>query len=374
MFVRSPFVRGVGCVAWWLAAAAFAQQLPSATNESSKNASEASSVAPSCEAVSDSPGSAEDGGALHRLAERLGGVTEAEVPPARGVPVVEQNDTTANSGGPGASLCSAPATHAEERSTQIQSASGGVPGVVEIPPALPQELLRPDRPTRSEPRAVESVSPAPLAAETPPEAERSGAGYSVSAAGAVEPGIEDRPLGPAPRATEGGEVAAAAGGESGSSGWIVKTLGALAVVIGLIFVVRSLLGRVAGSVTSSAFSPAVEVLSRVTVAPRNHILLVRLGKRVLVLGDSSAGLRRLADITEPDEVAGVLAAVGVGKANSISRGFGQLLERFNRDYRPEEDWAEEGVDGYEHAVDRARDQVGSLLSRVRALSGRGGGR
>jgi flagellar biogenesis protein FliO len=169
-------------------------------------------------------------------------------------------------------------------------------------------------------------------------------------------------------------VAAAAGGEAGSSWWIVKTLGALAVVIGLIFVVRSVLGRVAGSVTSSAFSPAVEVLSRVTVAPRNHILLVRLGKRVLVLGDSSAGLRKLADITEPDEVAGVLAAVSAGKPNSISRGFGHLMERFNRDYRPEEEWVEEGADRHEHAVDRARDQVGSLLSRVRALSGRGGGR
>lgn len=321
MFVRSPFVRWIVCGAWWTGAAAFAQRLPSTTNESTKNVSEASPVAQSYEAVSDSPGPAEDGEALRRLAERFGGVFRAEVPPA-----------------------------------------------------LPQELLRPDGLARSEPTAVEPPPPATSVAGTPPQAEPSAVGHSLSAVGAVEPAIEDRPLGPAPRATEGGEVTAAAGDGASSSGWIVKTLGALAVVIGLIFVVRSALGRVAGSMTSSAFSPAVEVLSRVTVAPRNHILLVRLGKRVLVLGDSSAGLRRLADITEPDEVAGVLAAVSAGKPNSISRGFGQLLERFNRDYRPEEEWAEEGGNRHEHAVDRARDQVGSLLSRVRALSGRGGGR
>ena len=116
-------------------------------------------------------------------------------------------------------------------------------------------------------------------------------------------------------------------------------------------------------------SHAVQVLTRVAVAPRNHILLVRLGGRVLVIADSSHGLRTLANLDDPEEVASLLAAVTASEPNSISRGFASLLQRFNSSYRQNQH-VDEGADTTEHQVDRARDQVSSVLSRVRAISQR----
>jgi flagellar biogenesis protein FliO len=194
---------------------------------------------------------------------------------------------------------------------------------------------------------------------------------SVSGSGVVPtiPDIEKKPLGLVSKQAAAQEGAAQ--GDGGRYGWMVKTVGALVLVLCLIFAAKAALGRMTGSVSSSGFNPAVEVLSRVAIAPRNHILLIRLGKRVLVLSDSSAGLRKLADVSDPDEVAGLLASVSVAKPNSISHGFSQLLRRFNSDYRLEEA-REEGADHGEHAVDRARHEVGSLLNRVRLMAGRGG--
>ena len=96
------------------------------------------------------------------------------------------------------------------------------------------------------------------------------------------------PLGPTP-----------ADGEVGSAGdkapllgrnWMMNTLAALGVVIGLIFLLRWIAKRsgMGGGVRVSASSPIVEVLSRTTVAPRSHIVLLRVGSRILVVNDGAA--------------------------------------------------------------------------------------
>jgi len=157
------------------------------------------------------------------------------------------------------------------------------------------------------------------------------------------------------------------------STWVLNTIAALGVVIGAIFLLRTILSRagLAKGLTTSGASPVIEVLSRVAVAPRNHVLLIRTGKRVLVVGDSSAGLRALAQIDDPQEVAGLIAAVQAQKPGSVTRSFGNLLRRFNSDYREDQRIDEEGADNSEHRVDRTRDEVSGLLSRVRSIADRG---
>ncbi len=156
--------------------------------------------------------------------------------------------------------------------------------------------------------------------------------------------------------------------ESGS--WLLQTITALGIVIGLALGVRYVYARLGGKVASHA-SPVVEVLSRTTVAPRSHVMLLRVGGRVLVVSDSSAGMRTLASLQDPEEVADILGAVSAAKPTSISKGFGQLLHRFTNDHETQDSGLDAVTDGRE-TPGMARDSVAGLLSRVRNLGRQGG--
>lgn len=152
----------------------------------------------------------------------------------------------------------------------------------------------------------------------------------------------------------------------------MRTLTALGSVVGLVFLAKAGLARWGGTSSRVAgFSAAVEVLQRVAVGGRHRIALVRVGGRILVLADGSNGLHALADISDPEEVAALLAAVSAAKPGSHTHGFAQLISRFNGDYHEDQDWKETGTDNAEHRVDRARDQISGLASRLRALGSSG---
>lgn len=150
-----------------------------------------------------------------------------------------------------------------------------------------------------------------------------------------------------------------------TSWWLLKTITALGVVIGLVLLVRYVYARMGGKVAGYA-SPVVEVLSRTTVAPRSHVLLLRVGGRVLVVSDSSAGMRTLASLEDPQEVADVLGAVSAAKPTSISKGFSQLLHRFSDDHGPEQ------PEDDEQSRSGAGGSVSGLIARVRSMGREGG--
>jgi len=156
----------------------------------------------------------------------------------------------------------------------------------------------------------------------------------------------------------------------GTGSWFLKTATSLGLVIGLALLVRWVYIRLGGKAAVGG-SPVVEVLSRTAVAPRSHVMLLRVGGRVLVVSDSSAGMRTLASLDDAEEVADILGAVSAARPNSISKGFGQFLHRFNEDH----DQQLQDLDPVGHKPPRTGgtgDTVSGLLSRVRAM-GRGGG-
>ena len=189
-----------------------------------------------------------------------------------------------------------------------------------------------------------------------------------AASPAAEPAVQDieqTPLGGSSRRE--GE---AAGLAEPTGGWLLSTCAALGVVIGLIFATRWVYTKMGGQVVARS-SPAVEVLSRTTVAPKSHVLLLRVGQRVLVVGDSGTGLRTLANLDEPEEVASVLQSVTSQQPTSVSKSFNGLVARFNGEYEAKARLAEEGGDDSEIALDRTRDALSGLKSRLRALSSGG---
>lgn len=180
----------------------------------------------------------------------------------------------------------------------------------------------------------------------------------------TETDIEQTPLG----ASAGRALGDGGGLEKPAGGWVLSTFAALGVVIGLILVARWAYAKMGGQVVARS-SPAVQVLSRTTVAPKNHVLLLRVGQRVLVVGDSGEGLRTLANLDDPEEVASVLQSVTSQQEASVSKSFNQLVSRFNGDYEGKAQLAEEGGDDGEVHTDRTLDALSGLKARLRSLAG-----
>lgn len=257
------------------------------------------------------------------------------------------------------------------------------------------------KPTRGDagPSVVSAVpSPGPGVQGTPAPASAiatsdpaSSASASSAPSGPVRPGSpgspgspgdpggasspESLPLGrsarsPAPIASDG--ASSDADGPirktAGVSSWWLNTVTALGIVVLLIFGVRAALLRCQGGAATVSRSPALEVLTRVSIAPRTHVVMVRLGGRVLVLGESAAGLSTLADVQDPEEVAGLLASISVGRPGSASRTFDQLFAALGKGQDDTASIDELGGDDEEARRDQARDRLGGLLARMRSIA------
>ncbi len=107
-----------------------------------------------------------------------------------------------------------------------------------------------------------------------------------------------------------------------SDGWL-RTLGALAVVAALIFAARWFLRRWGAAGTTSLTGP-MEVIAKASVAPHQQLLLVRLGKRLVLIGTGSGAMSTLAEVTDPAEVNELMQAVKSAKDGT----FAGLLKRY----------------------------------------------
>ncbi len=123
-------------------------------------------------------------------------------------------------------------------------------------------------------------------------------GFAVSAALAESSG-SDSPLPP-----RGGS-----NGVSPMSGWW-QMLGAMAVVIALIFALRWMLKRLGRVQGIPGRAVSIEVLSRVNLTARQQLVLVRMGRRVLLIGAGPQSATTLSEVTDTEEAEELLIAAG----------------------------------------------------------------
>ncbi|MBI1369524.1 MAG: hypothetical protein GC162_12830 [Planctomycetes bacterium] len=148
-----------------------------------------------------------------------------------------------------------------------------------------------------------------------------------------------------------------------------QTFAALAIVISMIFALRFILQRVGGGATAAAHvAPLVEVLARTTIAPKTQVMFLKINQRIVAVCQSPAGMHPLTTFDQPDDMAWILSQIESAKPMSISQGFRQLVHRFDRDYAAESETSPTGPDTGEQYIDRTRDSMSSLLSRLRTLS------
>jgi len=165
-----------------------------------------------------------------------------------------------------------------------------------------------------------------------------------------------------------------------------RILLALGIVLALICALKWLSKLFFPAAVGNRSSRAVQVLSRTVIGPKQQFMLVQVGKRIIVVGDSGNGMSPLAEITDPDEVAALVGQVQEEKGDSISKAFGGLFSRAKqkfelavepdttagrsgdvRDASVEGDDDDEG-DESSPQLAFARQELGGLMDRVRSLS------
>ncbi|MGB9623526.1 MAG: flagellar biosynthetic protein FliO [Phycisphaerae bacterium] len=206
---------------------------------------------------------------------------------------------------------------------------------------------------------------------------------SPSAVPAGEAGFEDRPVerrgGRVSRPADGaGSVTAGGTAGAASSGWFgrVQGLWPLAVVLALIGALALLAKRILPNRWQGGPGARgmVEILGRQHLSARQSVALLRVGRRVVVIGMTPDKLTHLGTITDPDEVAELVGRSVSLRNGSLSRTFQQEVLREAAAYEPS-DHADRSAEAAGLPTERAaayvtaRQQLRGLLSKVRSLTG-----
>ncbi len=110
---------------------------------------------------------------------------------------------------------------------------------------------------------------------------------------------------------------------------LVRVFGSLAIVVGLFFGLIWLTRRSLPKSATGLPTEAIEVLGRMPLNNKQHVQMVRVGRKLLVLGVTSNGAETLTEVTDPQEVDHLLAICQRGGSNSVSTSFRQVLNRVN---------------------------------------------
>ncbi|HZL35957.1 MAG TPA: flagellar biosynthetic protein FliO [Tepidisphaeraceae bacterium] len=178
-------------------------------------------------------------------------------------------------------------------------------------------------------------------------------------------------------------TADAAPGQKPSGLGLPRVAAALAGVIGLILLLRWAGGKLSRQPGVGRASSAVQVLVRAPVSGRQQVLLLKVGKRILVVGDSGSQMNPLSEITDADEVATLIGMLGGDKSDFASKTFDKVFRRARREMdsddddgrlaiapEPPEDMPDPA--DAETAIDPrmldTRGQIDGLARRVRAFS------
>jgi flagellar protein FliO/FliZ len=138
------------------------------------------------------------------------------------------------------------------------------------------------------------------------------------------------PADPADNATNAKSTATPSTGFD--SAWVMFSLSG---VIALIFLLKGISRHIMGGTSRfRSGNQAVQVLGRCFIAPRQQVLLLQVGRRIVVVGDSGGQLQALAQITESDEVAELIGRVKTQsapliKGNPFGALFGRAKESFD---------------------------------------------
>ncbi len=168
------------------------------------------------------------------------------------------------------------------------------------------------------------------------------------------------------------------------SSWSGKSMGtwggswlALAIVVAVIFFGAYIFRRFWPEQQRWRNLAAIEILGKTYLSAKQSLCLVKLGRKILLLGICSDRITSLGQIEDPEQVAEILATIQQSRSNSISSSFGKLFgqqaNRYQSDHRASSvagDSDSEVAELHEdHLCQEVKGCLGELLDRVDKLKG-----
>lgn len=143
--------------------------------------------------------------------------------------------------------------------------------------------------------------------------------------------------------------------------WYRSSFGALGLVLGLLVFLYIGLRRWAPSLRVQD-GGLIRILSRTAVGPRQSLMMVRVGQKLLLVGVSADRIERVCEIEDADEVAALTAQSAGGRQKG---DFSAWLDRESAEYArtpADDNIAETGV-----RSDSARKSLTELLQKLKAV-------
>lgn len=172
-----------------------------------------------------------------------------------------------------------------------------------------------------------------------------------------------------------GDAAASAGGrerDARSQGMLsMRELLPLLLVLALIGTLAWLARRYmpAGWRANLGGRGPVEVLARQHLSSRQSVALLRVGRRLVLVGVTPDRMTHLDTIADPDEVAMLVGRAASSRAGSLAGSFQSEVLREATAYEGTSATEEAAAGGSPGMYDSTRTQIRGLLTRVRGLAG-----
>ena len=143
---------------------------------------------------------------------------------------------------------------------------------------------------------------------------------------------------------------------------VVLSLGA---VLGLILLLRWGGKRIGGGKLGTR-SGAIQVLGRSYLSSRQQIIIVQIGRRLLVVGESGQQLTTLCEITDPDEAAVLVGQLRGDTTESAAASIANVFRETARRFRPAPASPTPPADDSQLA--NARQELNGLAEKVRVVA------
>lgn len=121
----------------------------------------------------------------------------------------------------------------------------------------------------------------------------------------------------------------------GTFGEAGRVAGALAVVIGIALLLRTILVRTRRGLSALGGdrpSGVLEILARFPIARGQQLLVLKLGRRLVLTHHAGATMQSLCEVSDPDEVASLLGRMEAGSSGASADRFREVLAQFHAEH------------------------------------------
>jgi flagellar biogenesis protein FliO len=161
-----------------------------------------------------------------------------------------------------------------------------------------------------------------------------------------------------------------------SDSGVLRVLGALGVVLGCIFLVRWTGKKILGLQNAGSGGGVVQILCRTPVSPRQQLMLIQIGRKMILVANCGTSMNALCEITDPDEVAALAGQLQERRRTSATSAFLSLFGKAGAKFEaqaepiagettPEEETSQEPV---EPELATTRAEMRGLMDRVHQLA------